>query len=331
MLTYAKSSGLIDGTWKITDTTLRAVMQDTDNEKNNDDKIVEALYNVDTSKKYAEKQSGMTEFGDMPILDEGEVAATDTIIEDYPNLIAHKTISLSFSCTKESEEDGDPKASVLKSKNFIRSYKRSRAEIATRALVTEGATFVYGGKTLPKTTGDGLGLFATAHKSLVAGVATQSNVFTTAFGADATSLYKLASIGKNFKNASGKVQGYDFDTIIIPSDCPAMQDLIERIINSSQIVGSAYNDVNTQMGKWKLVVDHRWATDGASNPYILMSSEANKELQASMFFDRIPLDVASDVNIHSRNLEFNGRARVGVGFFNWRHVIMGGASAGSTL
>lgn len=330
-IVYANSSGLIDNMWKVTDTTLRAIMNDSEKGKTKFDEFVSAVYNEDKSKKYAEKTAAMTEFGNMPIVEEGEVAPNDSLQEDYSSLIVHQKISLSFSCTDVSIEDAEDKTNFKKAKNFVKSHKRSRAEIAHLALTSEGTTYSYEGKTVTRKTGDGLGLFSTAHSSMLDGVSTQSNVFTNAFGSDAVMLYTLANKGKNFLNASGHVQAYDFDTIIIPADCPAMQDLISRIIGSNQIVGSGYNDINTQKNKWKLVVDPLWNTYGLSNPYILMSSEANEDLDGSMFYDRRPLTVRTSQNIHSGNLEYNGSARVGVGFNNWRHLIMGGATAGSTI
>ena len=62
-----------------------------------------------------------------------------------------------------------------------------------------------------------------------------------------------------------------------------------------------------------------------------MSSEANKELQGSQFFDRVPLDVRNEILNKSRNLEWSGYARMSAGFNSWQHVIMGGAAVGTTL
>lgn len=50
-----------------------------------------------------------------------------------------------------------------------------------------------------------------------------------------------------------------------------------------------------------------------------------------MFYDRVPLDVQNQVNIHNRNLEWNGYGRMSAGFNDWRHIIMGGAATGTTL
>ena len=235
-----------------------------------------------------------------------------------------------FTCTREAKDDGDIDMMKIAAANFVRSYKRSRAQFASDALVSEGATFLYGGKSYDKTTGDGKGLFATDHPGKKTGVAAQCNVFTTAL-TDSTALYKLANVGRNFKNQSGNVTGYTFDKIVIPGNTPALEDLLKRILHSDQIVGSANNDINTQKGIWNLIVDHRWEAAAGTAPYILISSEALKELNAGVFYDRVALDVANEVDINSRNLKWSGYARWSAGFYDWRAFIMGGAQSGTTL
>lgn len=333
-IVFSKNSGLNDDLWKTIDTALIAVMQDTDNEKNNDDAIVTQLFNTKKSKKFGERQTGMTEFGNFEVVNEGNVAVLDELEETYPKTIVHSQFMKKFVCTAEMAEDMALDEMKLASQNFIRAYKRSRAQFATDALCGEGATFTYGGKSFDRTSPDGQALFAQGHTGKhMSG--TQSNVYTNALMADFTSpdtvmLNKLANIGRNFKNDSGNVMGYTFDTIVIPGNCPEMEDALTRIIRSDLIVGSPNNDINTQKGKWKLVVNHRWeATSG--NPYILMSSDANKELNGSVFFDRIPLTVKNDVDLDTQNLEWVGRARMSAGFYNWRPFILGGATAGTTL
>nr|DAX87761.1 MAG TPA: Major capsid protein [Caudoviricetes sp.] len=329
-IVFSKNSGLNDDLWKVEAQVLQAVMNDTDTEKNDYDKFVTDVYNEKTSKKYAEKLGSVTSLGNFDIVDEGDKAPMDDIQAGQSKLIVHSTFSKSFACTREMKDDGDVDVMKTMAANMVRSYKRTRAQFASDALTTEAATFSFSRKKIDKTTGDGKALFATDHAGVKAGVAAQSNVFTNAFGTDTTMLNRLANIGRNFRNQSGNIQGYTFDTIIIPSNVPALEDLIKRIIRSELIVGSSNNDVNTQKGLWKLVVDPMWqVTSGA--PYILMSSQANKELRGSMFYDRVPLDIANQVDIHTRNLEWNGYGRMSAGFNDWRHVILGGASAGTTL
>lgn len=336
-ITFAKGTNhLNDELWKTIDTTLRMVMQDTDNEKNNDDELVKALYNVSTSKKFGEKIGSMTEFGNFEAVAEGGSYVQDDLQQGFSKLIEHTPFLKGFVCTREMRDDGLIDIMKIAAANFVRSYKRSRAQFASDALTTEGATFNFGsaaeGQGLDKTSADQKALFATDHPYKIATLSgTQSNVFTNAFGTDSVMLNKLANIGRNFKNQSGQIMGYTFDTIIIPGNCPELEDTVKKIIKTDLMVGSQLNDINTQKGLWKLVVNHRWSAAPGTNPYILMSSEANKELQGSMFYDRVPLDVMDEVKIETRNLVWSGYTRFSAGFNTWQHVILGGASVGDTL
>ena len=330
-LTFSQNSGLNDDFWKPVGQVLKSVMKDTDTEKTQYDKLVSDLANVETSKKYAEKSAGITSTGSYGIVDEGDAPKQDEIQETFPKLIVHNQFMQQISCTQQMKEDGDINVMKTMSRNLVLGYKRTRAELVTNAIATEGKKFSIGGRELDRTTGDGEALFSTAHKGVKAGVEDQSNVFTNAFGNDATMLGRLANIGRNFKNDSGIVQGYTFDTIIIPGNCYALEDLIKRIIRSDLIVGSSNNDANTQKGLWNLIVLPTWQAAEGKNPYIIMSSAANKELRGTVLFDRTKLDVRNWVDNSTRNLIWNGRARISCGFNNWRHVIMGGADAGTTL
>ena len=327
---FSKNSGLNDDLWKVEAQVLQSVMQDVDSEKNNYDKFVSDTFNEKNSKKYAEKTGSMTSLGNFSIVGEGEAAPKDDMQEGFTKLIVHSTFMKGFSCTREMKDDGDIDIMKTAAANFVRSYKRTRAQLASDALTTEAASFTFSGKALDKTTGDGKALFAQDHPGKKAGVASQCNVFTNAFGTDATMLNRLANIGRNFKNQSGVVMGYTFDTIIIPSNVPDLEDMIKRIIRSDLIVGSSNNDVNTQKGLWNLIVDPMWQVT-SGKPYILMSSEANKEMNGSVFYDRVPLDVKNWVDNDTRNLEWNGYGRMSAGFNDWRHLILGGAAVGQTL
>lgn len=328
---FSQNSGLNDDFWKPVGQVVKSIIQDTDTEKTKYDQIVTDLANVEKSKKYAEKMTGLTSTGNFQIVDEGDAPDQDEIQETFPKLIVHKQYMSQISCTQQMREDGEINVMRTMGRNLVLGYKRTRSELVTNALATQGAKFSMGTRELDKTTGDGEALFSTAHPGKKAGVPAQSNVFTNAFGNDATMLNRLQNIGRNFLNDSGIVQGYTFDTIIIPGNVPTLEDLIKRIIRSDLIVGSNNNDINTQKGLWNLIVLPQWQVAEGKAPYILMSKEANKELRGTVLFDRTPLDVRNWVDDDTRNLNWNGRARMSCGFNNWRHVIMGGADAGSTL
>lgn len=327
----SKNGGLNDDFWKVDAQVLQTVIEDVDKEKNQYDDFVKSIYNEKTSKKYAEKIGSMTSLANYGIIEEGATMPLDDLQAGDSKLIVHNAFGKQVVCTREMKDDGDVDMMKAITANLVKSYKRTRAQFASDALTTEAAQFIFGGKSIDKTTGDGKALFATDHPGKKSGVAAQSNVFTNAFGTDTVMLNKLANIGRNFKNQSGITMGYNFDTIVIPSNTPDLEETIKRIIRSELVVGSANNDVNTQRGLWKLVIDPMWQVEGTARPYILMSSEANKEMLGSILYDRVPLDVESWVDHDTRNLCWNGYARMSAGFNDWRHVIMGGASEGTTL
>lgn len=330
-LIYEKKGGLRDDTWNEWSEISLMNMQDADNEKNDDDALVKSMYQVKTSKRFGEKTFGMSSFGSFMYTDEGANAQADTLQEVNAKLITHSPFMKEFVITAEVKEDGVIDPVVTGSKNYVRSYKRTRAEFATAALCCEGTTFDYGGHTgFDRTTGDGKALFAKDHSGLT-GVAAQSNVFTNAFGDDDSMLDRLANVGFNFMNASGHKMGYVFDTLIVPGNCYRLIRLAKKIINSDQQVNSDYNDVNLNKGIWKLVVNPHWIAAEGTEPYIIMSSKASKDLNGSLFYDRIPLTIKQDVDVHSHNLITSGRCRFSCGFGDWRHILMGGATAGATL
>ena len=328
---FSKASGLVNDYWNEWADLIQMKMKDADNEKNNDDALVKALANVRTSKKFAEKIAGLSSFSNFEIADEGADAELDDFQETEPKVIYHYEFKKAFKLTKTVVEDGSVNWEAEKGAAYVRAYKRTRAAYLTAAMTSLKPTFDFGKKKgIDCSTADGKALFAKDHTGIT-GVAAQSNIFTNAFGNDDKVLTELAVYGQNLMNASGEHMGYVFDTLIVPANCAHLIEMGKKIINSDQQVGSNYNDVNINKGVWKLVVNHHWQAAAGTEPYIIMSSQACKDLRGTEFFDRTPLDTFQNVDTMSQNLITSARARLGVGFGDWRHVIYGGAAEGSTL
>lgn len=328
---FSKNGGLIDDTWNEWAHIVRMNMQDADTEKNDDDALVKGLYQVKKSKRFGEKTAGLSSFGSFEYTPEGENAPADSLQEVNAKLITHSPFMKEFVVTAEAKEDSmlDPVAAGAK--NYVRAYKRTRAEFAAAALAGEGTSFDYGGHTgFDRTTADGKALFAADHTGLT-GIAAQSNVFTNAFGDDDLMLDRLANIGRNFQNASGHIMGYTFDTLIVPGNAFRLIRLAKKIVNSDQQVNSDFNDANINKGMWKLIVVPHWQVKDGYEPYIIMSSKARDELNGSLFYDRLPLTIKQDVDVHNHNLVSSGRCRFSAGFGDWRHLLMGGAKDGVAL
>ncbi len=328
---FSKSSGLNNGLYKDVDLRLTAIIQQTEIAPTKDDALVNALFNVKKSKRYAEKVSSLTSFSDFDIVAEGADYVLDDVQEGYSKLIDHRQFIKGFKITAEMAEDELLNEAKVAAANFVRAYKRSRANFATTALAAEGASFTFGTKSIDKTTGDAKGLFATDHPLKKDSDTTQSNVYTNEFGTDDKILSRLANIGRNFTTEGGFAQGFEFDTIIIPGNCPNLERNVRAVVGSELQVGSSNNDINVSHNRYKLIVNHRWIAASDTEPFMIMSTEANRELLGNVFYDRIPLTVIRDVITKSHSIEYSGRFRASVGFNNWRHIILGGAKLGTTL
>ena len=315
--------------WNEWATLLNAAIFDADAQQNSYDDLLNGLAVVDTSDRWAEKQATFGGLGDFEYKAEGQDAQDDEAVEGYSKLMEHITFTKQAIISKELRDDNQIADAKQKVINMVQSYKRSRAKYLSQALVSSvgtTTTMSFGGKTGIDISGaDNLALFSAAHPLKSVNGTTQCNLFTNELGTDPSVLNALANQMRNFKDDRGEVMGFDADTIIIPGNRPALERFAKAIIGSDGEIGSNKNDINTERGQWKLIVDYLW-TPATGNPFILQSSKALKALLGTRFFNRTVLDIENDEKVESRNLVYNGFARWSCGFTNWRHVIMGGSS-----
>lgn len=333
-------SSVGDDTWNEWSDQLDACIVEEDANKSQDDAIVSALANEKKSNRFGEKGITIGGLDNFAVKAESANAAEDSLEEGYDKIITHYSFAKSVVLSKELADDNNVDLMRVRARSLVKAYKRTRAQyitdVITKSVMTSSAayntTMTFGGQSgIDITTPDGMSLFNNAHPLHSDKTVKQSNIFTNAFGSNADILNVLANKMRNFTDENGNVLGIVADTIVIPGNVPDLEDTIKKIIGSDGEVGTNYNDINTQRGKWKLVIDHLWTVSGAAKPYIIMSSEANKDLMGTMFYNRLGLDVKSEVKTESRNLLYNGFSRWSAGFYNWRHMIMGGAAYGTTL
>jgi len=329
-----------DETWNEWSDQLAGIFYDADTNKNKDDELLNALANVKKSDRFAEKAGTFGTFGNFSAKTEGQNAADDDFEQGYFNVLQHTSFGKTVTLSREWADDANIDLMKARATSLVKSYKRSRAQFMSDILTGGAAdTVTYEGATYSTKGGDNVSIFNAAHplKSVTTGSGTsvtnvtESNLFTNPINGTAI-LNRFANIMRNFKDDKGHPLGLLADTIIIPGNAYYLEDLIKKIIGSDGEVGTDYNDINTQRGKWKLVVDHLWTPTIEKQdeaPAIIMSSEANKDLMGTTFWDRVTLDVKPEVKTESRNLVYNGYARWSAGFYNWRHVLMTGSSAAS--
>ena len=331
-----RSTGLANNReWDEWATLLDSVIYDSEAQRNKYDDIVSALTIEKSSKRWGEKSITMGGLGDFQSKTEGAAATQDDYEQGYEKFVEHDTFALEVEISKELKDDNMLDTAKQKTVNLVQAYKRTRARLTTQAItgaVGAATSISFNGATIDITTGDGKALFNEAHtlKSVVG--TTQCNFFSDVLGSTTVVLNKASNKMRNFKDDKGNVLGFMPDTVVLPGNDPEYEDFVKKVIGSDGEVGTNNNDINTQRGKWKYVVDPEWTPtiSSTNHPIILLSSEAMKALQGTKFYDRTKLDIMTDVDVHSRNLTYNGFARMSITHPNWRHVMMIGSADSST-
>ena len=291
--------------------------------------IIKALFNEAKSNNYSETTIGESDFDVFQGVVEGAGAENDSVGQTFHKTIYHHTFMKEFTITKEMADDSKIGiAANIKAKpaKFVRAYYKTRTKFACTALIhgTESQT-VFAKTKIDLTVGDGNPLFYKAHTYSTDKMAgkTQSNYFKGDFSDAAkleVALNKAANRLRNFKDENGEVMEYVANIIVIPSNQPDFESMVKKVVGSERTVGSNNNDINTQYGNWTVVVLPGWETTDAR--FMVFSSDANAQLSGSMFYNRTPLDISAWVDNHTRNLIWNGYARMGVGFNTWKHIAL---------
>ena len=340
MIIYSKSIGNHDAAIGKLETPIKMIIEHESDLLTKKGGICDALFNVERSQRFGETIVGGNEFNLFQATAEGEAAETDTVIETYQKFIEHIQFMKEFVVTAEMMEDanyGIAADAKHRAENFTRAYYKTMNKICEAALVN--ATKVstsYAGATIDLTTADGKPLFSSQHKwgSSAASSGTQTNFyFGDIFAKDdgngnricspevfEEALYALSGKLRNMLDENGEPLGYTADTIILPGNQPKIESIAKKVCGSAGALGNGYNDINLHYGNWNVIVLPSWQPDDMR--LMVMSSEANKNLQGNMFFNRVPLTVTNWVDNHTGNYIWNGRCRFGVGFGSYKHILL---------
>lgn len=323
---YSKMVGTNDAMYGKFIHPIKMLIENESNACEKNEPILKALFNMEKSDRYAETVVGESDFDVFQSVAEGAGAENDTVGQTFTKTISHHTFMKEFTITKEMADDSKIGiAANIKAKpaKFVRAYYKTRTKLACTALAhgtEEQCTFAK--SKIDLKTADGVSLFNSAHKYANL-TGTQSNYFKGDYS-DASkleaALNKAANKLRNFKDENGEVMEYVADTIIIPTNRPDFEAMVKKVVGSERTVGSNNNDINTQYGNWTIVVLPGWESD--DDRFMIMSSDANAQLSGSMFYNRVPLDINSWVDNHTRNLVWNGYCRIGIGFNTWKHIAL---------
>lgn len=291
--------------------------------------ILNNLFNVEKSNRYAETIVAQSGFSTFKPKKEGEIAENDDNVLGYPKIIEHIEFAKEFAITRKM---ADGSSEILSSemrrepKAFADAYLETKLEVASLALANGTANSMnYNGIDVDLKTGDGQPLFSKTHTGKNG--KTQSNLYANAFSSD--NLYKLIVAFRNTVDEQGKVIGSTPDVIVIPGNRAGLEKSVVTLFASEKLPGGSNNDANPFYKSMQVVVNQYWQS--SSDNYILMSTKLNEKLMGNMFFNRVDLDIINEIDRKTRNYVWNGYCRFGVGFGSWKHALMAGVTSGTTL
>lgn len=293
------------------------------------------LYRMEKSRHWAERYSSETAMGDFEPVGEGGDYPKTGFEDGYFRDIVNMTFKQSFSVTKELVEDCLLGTMKQRANKLVTAYGRTREKFG-RILYAGGlygTTVSYKGKTFACGSADRQALFSKTHPNKVNG-AKQTNLYKGTF--TNTLLGKIETEMQNIKGDNGELLGVAPDTIWIPND-GALKDAVFSAVGADKEPTTGNNAFNYQFGRWNIIVDPyltaALADMGKSSekPFFLLDSKFIELNDGPIFQDRVPLEVKSIIDTNNDNNVWQGRARFGAGFVDWRFIAAGNMSTGTDL
>jgi len=261
------------------------------------------IFDTENSDRAFEEEVMLSGFANAPIKAEGTGVTFDNAQETFTARYTHETLALAFAITEEAIEDNlyDRLASRY-TKALARSMANTKQVKAAKVL-NNGFGTADGG--------DGKELLATDHP-IVTG--TEQNELTTAADLNETSLEQaLIDIAALTDERGLKIAAKGMK-LIVPS---ALQFTAERLMKSTQRVGTADNDINAVVSMGMIpqgyTVNH-YLTD--TDAWFIKTDVPN----GLKHFVRAPLKTAMEGDFTTGNVRYKARERYSFGFSDWRGI-----------
>lgn len=333
-LTVSIGSGLVGSIYGDCQVPLKAYLEKR-GEAFERESLLKYFFRMEKSRHWAERYSSETAMDDFVAVGEGGDYPKTGFQEGYFRDIVNMTFKQSFSVTQELVEDARLGTMKQRANRLVTAYSRSREKFG-RALYAGGlygTTVTYAGKSFDCSSADGQALFSKTHPNKVKGDK-QSNLYKGSFSA--TVLGKIETEMQNLKGDNGELLGISPDTIWIPNDA-SLKDAVFSAVGADKEPTSGNNAFNHQFGRWNIIVDP-YLTQALSDlgkstekPFFLLDSKFLELNDGAIFQDRVPLDIKSIIDTNNDNNVWQGRARFGAGFADWRFVAAGNISTGTDL
>jgi len=262
--------------------------------------MVPDLFNVMSSEAAYEKTSGA---GTVPDFSEftGKVSEVSPT-QKYDKTYTFTEYAAKIEIQRKLAADDQYRVMSRYPKGLANSASRSREKLGAQVF---SLAFTYA-----PTDGDGVALCSTAHPSNVTGVASQSNVGTTAMSA--TQIETIRQAMAAYRDDIGELISCMGDTIIAPR---ALEQTAWEIINSKGKVDTANNNANFHQGKYKLVI---WDRLTDTNNYFVTEYARQKEYL--LWWNREAVQFFQDKDSNTMVAIYLGYYRVGTGWDDWTAI-----------
>ena len=262
------------------------------------------IFDTENSDRAFEEEVMLSGFANAAVKPEGSGVSYDNAQETYTARYTHETIALAFAITEEAIEDNlyDRLASRY-TKALARSMANTKQVKAANVLNNAFNTNFAGG--------DGVELCSASHPTIAG---TYSNELATSADLNETSLEQSLIDITAFTDERGLKVAARGMKLIIPSE---LQFTAERLMKSSQRVGTADNDINAIASMGMIpqgyTVNH-YLTDTAA---FFIKTDVPNGLK---MFVRSPIKTSMEGDFDTGNVRYKARERYSFGFSDARGI-----------
>lgn len=260
------------------------------------------IFNVSSSDKQDEKDSGVTGFGLLQETSEGASIDYEDPVQMYDVRYTHKKYTKGFKVSEEMVEDDQYNVIKGKPAQLARAARRTAENSAANVFNRAFNTSYLGG--------DGLPLASTLHVRSDGG-ATQSNASSTGVTLTESNLETARIAARQQLDDKGQRIQTMPDTLLVPVN---LEKTAMIIAGSELRPGTADNDMNVYRGKYKVIAWDYLTTNDTM--WFLLDSKQHK-LQ---WFWRVRPEFKQDVAFDTGMALFKTRTRFSNGFSDWRGI-----------
>lgn len=266
-----------------------------------------------TSSKNIEKDSGISGLSTLVVKTEDGAITYEDQNQGYDVTYTHSTFALGTSISKEMWDDDQ--SNEIKRKPELLAKARVRHSESLAADIFNYGTTAGGGGKATFTSGDAKALFATDHPRTDSGTA-QSNLSTADLAEDAIET-ALVTMQETLDN-KGQLMLIQPTDLLVP---PALEKEARILLDSTQRVGVANNDINPYKGALNIICwPYIAAVAGGSNTASFLIDSSSHQL--NWFWRERPNLDGPDYDFNTKSAKWSILYRASVGFSDWRGVFM---------